>query len=183
PSQLELADMKPDAPVEVRGELRPIRSALRGCDVCELMPNVARVMDRVTAVRSVTHKYPIHGVAYATTSIPEIDVAMELSPHDAKTWPFIGSVVSQLEPPRTPASARKPVPDNIALPFPFSSQRTGEVHRAGPYPAFLGSQFNPHYPAFRGKANRKITKTPAPNTKEFDEPYVGIDPDAYFTLG
>src|SRR5262245_35210061 len=39
PSQLELADMKPDAPAEIRGELRPIRSTLPGCDVCELLPN------------------------------------------------------------------------------------------------------------------------------------------------
>ncbi len=35
------------------------------------------------------------------------------------------------------------VPANIALPFPFSSRRVGEVPRAGPYAAFLGSQFNP----------------------------------------
>src|SRR5688500_4407168 len=37
-SQLETFDMKPYAPVEIRGELRPIRSALPGCDVCELLP-------------------------------------------------------------------------------------------------------------------------------------------------
>src|SRR5688572_27876271 len=36
PSQLELCDMKPDAPVEIRGELGPIRSSLPGLDVCEL---------------------------------------------------------------------------------------------------------------------------------------------------
>src|SRR3954447_19632829 len=75
PSQIELADQKPDAPVEVRGELGSIRSTLPGCDVCELLPHTSRVMHNVTVVRSVTHKYPIHGVAYATTSIPEIDVA------------------------------------------------------------------------------------------------------------
>src|SRR5215216_6947763 len=90
PSQLEFADMKPDAPEEVRGELKPIRSTLPGCDVCELLPHTSRVMHNVTVVRSLTHKYPIHGVAYAATSIPEIDVAMELSPHDGKHWPFIG---------------------------------------------------------------------------------------------
>jgi hypothetical protein len=140
-------------------------------------------MHNVTVVRSVTHKYPIHGVAYATTSVENIDVSMELSPHDARHWPFIGSVVSLLEHRKNPAAARKAVPDNIALPFPFSSHRTGEVQRAGPYPAFLGSQFNSQYTAFHGKANRKITKTLAPNTKEFDEPYVGIESDAYFTLG
>jgi hypothetical protein len=183
PSQLELADQKPDAPVEIRGELGSIKSTLPGCDVCELLPHTSRVMHKVTVVRSVTHKHPIHGVAFATTSVPDIDVAMELSPHDARHWPFIGSTVSYLEQRKNPAAARKPVPDNIALPFPFSSQRTGEVQRAGPYPAFLGNQFAPHFTQFHGKASAKITKTLAPNTKEFDEPYAGLHPDAYFSLG
>jgi len=97
PSQIELADMKPDAPEEIRGELMPIRSTLPGCDVCELLPHTSRVMHNVTVVRSLTHKYPIHGVAYATTSVPEIDVAMELSPRDGRHWPFIGSVVDFIE--------------------------------------------------------------------------------------
>src|SRR5262249_25512223 len=91
PSQLELADMKPDVPLEIRGELRPIRSRLAGCDVCELLPRTAQVMDRVTVVRSMTHPYPIHGVAYATTGVPTIDIPMELNPRDGRHWPFIGS--------------------------------------------------------------------------------------------
>jgi hypothetical protein len=183
PSQLELADQKPNAPVEVRGELGSIKSTLPGCDVCELLPHTSRVMHNVTVVRSVTHKYPIHGVAYATTAIPEIDVAMELSPHDGKHWPFIGSTIPHLEQRKNPASARKAVPDNIALPWPFSSQRTGEVQRAGPYPAFLGNQFAPHYAHFQGKATAKITKTLTDKTIEFDEPYAGTSPDSYFALG
>ena len=133
PSQLELADMKPDAPVEIRGELKPIRSSLPGCDVCELMPHAARIMDRVTVVRSVTHKYPIHGVAYATTSVQDIDVAMELSPHDARHWPFIGSVVAYLE---TLKGKHTPVPDNIAMPWPFSSRRIGRGAASGTIPCF-----------------------------------------------
>src|SRR5437764_11088479 len=44
PSQLELADMKPDAPLEIRGELKPIRSNVPGLDVCELLPHLATVM-------------------------------------------------------------------------------------------------------------------------------------------
>jgi hypothetical protein len=180
PSQLELADMKPDAPVEIRGELKPIRSSLPGCDVCELMPHAARVMDRVTVVRSVTHKYPIHGVAYATTSVPEIDVAMELSPHDGRHWPFIGSVVAYLE---SLKEQRRPVPDNIAMPWPFSSRRTGEVPRAGPYPAFLGGVYHPHFTEFVGEATAEITKTLTDKKETFKEPYVGIRPDARFTLG
>src|SRR6476469_11068995 len=124
PSQLELADQKPNAPVEIRGELGSIKSTLPGCDVCELLPHTSRVMHNVTVVRSVTHKYPIHGVAYATTSIPEIDVAMELAPHDGKHWPFIGSTVAYIEQQK---KDRRPVPDNIALPWQFSSRRVGEV--------------------------------------------------------
>lgn len=180
PSQLELADMKPDAPVEIRGELKSIRSSLPGCDVCELMPHAARIMDRVTVVRSVTHKHPIHGVAYATTSVPDIDVAMELSPHDGRHWPFIGSVVAYLE---SLKGKNKPVPDNIAMPWPFSSRRVGEVPRAGPYPAFLGGAFHPHFTEFVGQATREITKTLTDKKETFKEPYVGIRPDARFTLG
>src|SRR5947209_640459 len=97
PSQLELCDMKPDAPLEIRGELRPIRSSLPGLDICELFPHMARVMDRMTVVRSMTHPYPIHGVAYATTGTPVIDIPMELNPRDGRHWPFVGSVVDYLD--------------------------------------------------------------------------------------
>ncbi|MCS6864511.1 MAG: DUF1501 domain-containing protein [Gemmataceae bacterium] len=183
PSQIELADQKPEAPEEVRGELGSIKSTLPGCDVCELLPQTSRIMHNVTVVRSVTHPYPIHGVAYATTAVPQIDVAMELSPRDANHWPFIGSTVAYLEQRADPAAARKPVPDNIALPFPFSSQRTGEVQRAGPYPAFLGNSFAPHFTRFRGQATATITKTLNDKTLTCDEPYAGIAPDSYFTLG
>jgi hypothetical protein len=106
---------------------------------------------------------------------------MELNPHDTRHWPFIGSVVNYLESKGRPEA--KAVPDNVALPFPFSSQRAGEVPRAGPYGAFLGSKYNPHFTQFVGKANRKITKTLRDMTEEFAEPYVGTDPDCRFTLG
>lgn len=181
PSQLELADQKPDAPVEIRGELGSIKSSLPGCDVCELLPHTAKVMHHVTVVRSLTHKHPIHGVAYATTSVPDIDVAMELSPHDGRHWPFIGSVVSYLE--QRKGASSKPVPDNIALPWPFSSQRKGEVPRAGPYAAFLGSAYNPLYTRFQGTATAKITKTLNQDTVTFDEPYVAVSPESKFALG
>src|SRR5271165_5221606 len=130
-SQLELADMKPDAPVEIRGEFKPIASRLPGLDVCEHLPNLARVMDRVTVVRSLTHPYPIHGVAYALTGAPTIDIPTELNPRDPRHWPFIGSVVDFLSQKSRSHRGSRGVPHNIALPFPFSSKRVGEVPRAG----------------------------------------------------
>src|SRR5262245_32967842 len=125
PSQLETFDTKPESPVEIRGELKSIRSNVIGMDVGELLPNCARIMDKVTVVRSVTHPHPIHGVAFATTGIENIDVAMELSPRDGRHWPFIGSVVDYLQ--RRKQSRPAEVPSNIALPWPFSSRRVGEV--------------------------------------------------------
>src|SRR5205085_4056615 len=178
----ELCDMKPDAPVEIRGEFKPIRSSLPGADVCELLPHVARVMDRVTVVRSMTHPYPIHGVAYALTGTPQIDIPMELNPRDHRHWPFVGSVVEYLHQQQDRGRPRRPVPDNIALPFPFSTQRVGEVPRAGPYAAFLGNAYNPTWTEFRGRANRTIVKTLQDQTVEVREPYVGITPESRFDL-
>src|SRR5207248_4184458 len=158
PSQLELCDMKPNAPVEIRGELKPIRSSLPGLDVCELLPHMARVMDRATVVRSMTHPYPIHGVAYALTGAPQVELSAELNPRDPRHWPFVGSVVDYLGRGR----GRKPrdaAPDNVALPFPFSSQRVGEVPRAGPYAAFLGGGHNPLWTSFHGQATKRALKT------------------------
>jgi hypothetical protein len=180
PSQLEWVDCKPDAPVEVRGELKTIPSTLKGCDVCELFPNMAKVMDRTTVIRSLTHPHPIHGVAFALTGVPVIDVGMELSPHDPKHWPFFGSVVEYVDGRRR--QGEPPVPSNIALPFPFSTRRVGEVHRAGPYAAFLGSQFDPLWADFQGTATKSLTKTLRDMTYTGNDPYIGIAPDSYFVV-
>lgn len=182
PSQLELADQKPDAPVEIRGELGSIRSTLPGCDVCELLPSVARVMDKMTVVRSMTHPHPIHGVAYATTGTPIIDIPMELNPRDGRHHPYIGSVVDYLT--RRGERRERPerTPDNIALPFPFSSHRAGEVPRAGPYGAFLGNAYNPLWTEFRGRATKVAVKTLQDQRFEDVEPYVGISTDSRFSL-
>jgi hypothetical protein len=181
PSQLETFDMKPDAPVEVRGELKPIRSRLPGLDVCELLPNAARVMDRVTVIRSLTHPYPLHGVAYALTGVPQIDVPMELNPRDSRHWPFLGSVVDYLGR-RKPGAKRPAVPNNIALPFPFSTRRVGEVARAGPYAAFLGGAYNPVWTEFHGQATRHMVKTLQEQKLDVAEPYMGITPESRFEL-
>jgi hypothetical protein len=187
PSQLETFDMKPDAPVEIRGELKPIRSSLPGLDVCELLPNAARVMDRVTVVRSVTHPYPIHGVAFATTGVSAIDIPMELNPRDGRHWPFIGSVVDHVLRGRAgrgreTTPKRGAIPDNIALPFPFSSRRIGEVARAGPYAAFLGGAYNPIWTEFHGEATKHTIKTLQEQKLDVAEPYMGITPQSRFEL-
>jgi uncharacterized protein (DUF1501 family) len=51
PSHIDMYDMKPDAPVEIRGEFRPIRTNVPGLDVCELMPLQTRIADKLAVVR------------------------------------------------------------------------------------------------------------------------------------
>src|SRR5437773_801997 len=51
PPQHETFDPKPDAPPEIQGELKSIVSSVPGMRICELLPRIAPLMDRVTVVR------------------------------------------------------------------------------------------------------------------------------------
>ncbi|HXG10021.1 MAG TPA: DUF1501 domain-containing protein [Gemmataceae bacterium] len=63
PSHLETFDLKPDAPSEVRGPFRPIATNVPGIQICELLPNTARMADKIAIVRSVTSPLGEHGLA------------------------------------------------------------------------------------------------------------------------
>lgn len=180
PSQIEWVDPKPDAPVEIRGELGSIDSSLAGCRVGELFPQMAKVMDRTTVLRSLTHPHPIHGVAFALTGVPTIDVAMELSPYDSRHWPYFGSVVEYVD--QRSRRAFPEVPQNIALPFRFSSRRKGEVPRAGPFAAFLGGEFNPVWTEFVGTATKGHKKTLQDMVYTDHDPYMGVARDCRFEM-
>ena len=55
PSQLDMWDMKPDAPSEYRGEFKPISTNVPDLQVCELLPQTAAIMDKWSIVRSLQH--------------------------------------------------------------------------------------------------------------------------------
>src|SRR5262245_15515973 len=60
PSHVDTYDMKPDAPVEYRGEFKPIRSNVPGFDLCELMPRQATIADKLSLVRNMTFNPNFH---------------------------------------------------------------------------------------------------------------------------
>ena len=185
PSQLETFDPKPDAPAEIRGEFGCIPSSVPGLDVCERLPRLAQVMDKVTVIRSVSHPYPIHGVAYATTGIPRIDVPMELNPRDPNHWPFIGSVVDYVDGRRAgQRGRRRPCPRNLVLPWAFSSQRVGEVARAGPVRRLPRPGVRPDLHRVRRHRRPRRPARRSPDKVWDDlEPYRGITPESRFQLG
>lgn len=51
PPHIDMYDMKPDAPVEIRGEFRPTATNVPGMQICELMPQQARIADKFSIVR------------------------------------------------------------------------------------------------------------------------------------
>src|SRR5438105_731216 len=60
PSHLDLFDLKPDAPAEVRGPFKPIRTSVTGLHITELLPTLAKMADRFSLVRSLRHNRAQH---------------------------------------------------------------------------------------------------------------------------
>jgi hypothetical protein len=63
PSHIDLWDMKPAAPAEIRGAFRPAATSVPGIQICEHLPRLAAIMDRVCLLRSMTHHMNVHGPA------------------------------------------------------------------------------------------------------------------------
>jgi hypothetical protein len=59
-SHLDTLDLKPDAPSEEQGELKPISSAMPSVPVCELLPKTARILDKFTLIRGISHSTGDH---------------------------------------------------------------------------------------------------------------------------
>jgi hypothetical protein len=180
PPQHETFDPKPDAPAEVQGEMKAARTAVPGLFIGDHLPHVAAVMDRVTAVRSMTHPYPEHGVAYALSGIPTYTPALETRPRDPRHWPFIGSVVDYLHERRT-GQRLPPVPRNVGLPWLLNSKTDMNVS-AGPYAAFLGQAYDPVWTDFDGAGTRVTPRYSEGQQRDFRSPFGGVTPAGRFFL-
>jgi hypothetical protein len=180
PPQHETFDPKPEAPVEVRGEIGSSVSVVPGVRICELLPCTARIMDRVTVVRSMTHPYPEHGVAYAVSGIPTYTPELETRPRDSRHWPYIGSVVDYIEERRSQVVAPA-VPRNIALPWMLNS-KTDNLVNAGPFAAFLGQAHDPLWTDFTGPGTHPVPRYTDGQRSDFRDPFGGTVPDGRFQL-
>jgi hypothetical protein len=69
PSHLDLWDMKPKAPAEIRGQFSPIKTNVPGIEVSELMPNLAQMADKYAIVRSVGHSHSQHNTGMYWTIV------------------------------------------------------------------------------------------------------------------
>ncbi|MFN0055950.1 MAG: DUF1501 domain-containing protein [Planctomycetales bacterium] len=100
PSQLETYDMKPDAPQEFRGPLRPIHTNVPGLDICEYFPLQAQMADKFSIIRSLHHEMSAHNdgsIEVLTGKTPRIP---DLTSQAHSEHPDFGMVASQVRGPR-----------------------------------------------------------------------------------
>lgn len=104
PAHLDLYDLKPNAPAEVRGEFRPIKTNVPGIEICEHLPRLAGIMDKLVVIRSLVGATDDHASHLCLTGYGR------QGPQPSGNWPNVGSVVSKLQGPADPT-----VPPFVAL--------------------------------------------------------------------
>jgi hypothetical protein len=135
PSQLDTWDLKPNAPVEVRGEFRPAATTVPGIRITEHLPRLARLAHRYTIVRSMTHSSLNHNTAtyLVTTGRPALREVIEFTPSE-NDFPHLGAQVA------LKGSAPGAVPAAVSLPDPVSD---GPYTTPGQNGGFLGAHYAP----------------------------------------
>jgi hypothetical protein len=118
PTHMDTFDLKPDAPEEYRGKLRPIETNVPGMLISEQMPQLAKCADKFTILRGVSHTLAAHelGSKYLLTGnrpLPSLE------------YPAIGSVVAK------EMSSPEDMPPYVAIPNSYQG--------AG----YLGLQYGP----------------------------------------
>ena len=152
-AQHESFDMKPDARSEIRGEFRPIATRTPGIQICEHLPMLAKLSNKWSLVRSMTHSHNEHSHAHHVMLTGRSDIPLGFDPSKPKAtdWPSIASLASTLLPNRNNLPPALVLPDKIV----HRSGRTipgqfGGVAGTKANPWFLEmSPYHPeHYGAF-----------------------------------
>lgn len=128
PSHLDMWDLKPDAPTEIRGEFRPIATNVPGIEICELFPRMAQMMDKFIPVRSLSDSDGLHDGYQCMTG------RRKGSRQPPGGWPSGGAWVSKMQGAVNPA-----VPPNVALMYTTGNRTWGEPGDGG----FLGVAHSP----------------------------------------
>lgn len=127
PSHLDMYDLKPAAPAEIRGEFRPIATNVPGIEISEHLPLQAQVMDRMAIVRSACHTNAGHGMG-SQWMMTGYHATIEVNDN---IYPSCGSVAARMVGANDAA-----LPAYVNLPRPVSFGKA----------AYLGASYNPFAP-------------------------------------
>ena len=153
PSHIDMFDMKPAAPDEIRGPLKPIASSVPGIQVGEKLPETAKRMHHVSIIRTLTHTMKNHNSAgyYALSGHPPATDDQRLR-DSLDLYPAYGSVVDKLAP------ATTGMPTFVSYPHVI---RDGSI-TPGQHASFLG------------KAHDPLLFTEDPNSENFKLPELSL---------
>ncbi len=98
PSHQDMFDLKPEAPVEFRGEFNPISTNVSGIQICEHFPQLATMADKFAVIRSLVGMYDDHSNFHTHTGWTQRDL------RNVGGRPALGSVVAKMHGP-TPSGA------------------------------------------------------------------------------
>ncbi len=133
----DMYDLKMHAPAEVRGEFQPIATTVPGIQICEHLPRMAQMMDRLLPIRSIVGSEGRHSAFQCLTG-------RRTTQQPAGGWPSFGSYVSRLQGPV----------DLAVPPFVSLSPRMKVASCADPgQPGFAGQRYAPFAPNHSGAAN------------------------------
>lgn len=161
PSHVDTWDMKPRASLEVRGEYQPISTSVPGRIVCEHLPQLANLVDRLAVVRSMHHGMSNHNSAMYQALVgrrPKIDLDI-LGADRANDFPTVGSVLSYVASSGGLPRMSNPL-TNVALPHVMHNV----VDLPGQNAGFLGGQHDP------------LQITSDPNLPSFHVPNLSLPP-------
>src|SRR2546422_4273552 len=143
PSHIDIWDPKPEAPSNIRGEFKPIKSNVPGIWLSEVMPQLAKQMDKATLVRSVS--YTPAGLFNHTAAIyqmmtgytpDKVSPSGQLEPPPPNDFPNAGSQIVKIKP------SDVPMLPFVLLPRPLQESNViGKGGTAG----FLGAAYDPYY--------------------------------------
>jgi hypothetical protein len=145
PSHMDMFDMKPEAPAEIRGLFRPIPTSLSGLTICEHLPRTSRWMHRASLIRTVTHSYNAHNPLAMMTGYAGGDNAQVQSKNTDP--PDIGAICQYL------GLGQRGMPGAVCMPC-YPGWGEG-IRRPGPYGGYLGRQYDPFFSLCKPTFGRK----------------------------
>jgi hypothetical protein len=165
PPHQDMVDLKPDAPVEVRGEFKPIRTNVPGIHICEHLPRLAAMTDRLAIVRSLVGSEGHHAAFQCMTGRTH-------QRQPAGGWPSLGSSVSKLQGPTNPS-----VPPFVGLSPPMKTMTWADPGQ----PGFLGlahAAFKPNAEGLGDMVLKNISLKQLDNRKALLTSFDGLRRDA-----
>ena len=128
PSHLDMWDLKPDAPSEIRGEFSPIHTNVPGIDICEMFPKVASMMDKFAIIRSLSDSDGRHDCYQCMTG-------RKFGARGPRGgWPAAGAWVSHQQ-----GQVNSAIPPHVALMYQTGNRTWGQPGDGG----FVGVQHSP----------------------------------------